>query len=208
MCVNVLLPGRNVRRARRRIRWQCGVRIMSMLLSALSAVIRCVRQIKRPVSMYAKRKVIGIFIPTVGKAKGYGSKFRYNLRHYSSHLGDIMIAKTVVRRPIRYVQKTVCWLMVSGKRAAGLPARSRLPDFRPGKRAGWPRSGRQIDVAVGANGQYDENGAACTERRLHVMNCRLACASAADQGPVPVKLLKLKTTTLWLMATTCWLART
>lgn len=53
--VNVLLQARNVRPVRRRIQWRCGVKIMSILLNALSAGIKCGKRIKTFASMFAKK---------------------------------------------------------------------------------------------------------------------------------------------------------
>lgn len=75
--------------------------------------------------------------------------------------------------------------------------------------------GDKFDVAVGANdayGQYDDN---LVQRVLKtyswaLTSCRLACASWRKLTRVRFRLksLKLKTTTLWLTATTCWRVRT
>ena len=74
--------------------------------------------------------------------------------------------------------------------------------------------GDKFDVAVGANdayGQYDENLVQRVPKDVFMGVDELQVGMRFWRKLIRVgtsKSLKLKTTTLWLMATTCWLART
>lgn len=75
--------------------------------------------------------------------------------------------------------------------------------------------GDKFDVAVGANdayGQYDDNLVQRVPKDVFMgvdeLQVGMRFLAETDQARFRLKLLKLKTTTLWLMATTCWLART
>lgn len=75
--------------------------------------------------------------------------------------------------------------------------------------------GDKFDVAVGANdayGQYDDNLVQRVPKDVFMgvdeLQVGMRFLAETDQVRFLLKSLKWKTTTLWLTATTCWLART
>lgn len=75
--------------------------------------------------------------------------------------------------------------------------------------------GDKFDVAVGANdayGQYDDNLVQRVPKDVFMgvdeLQVGMRFLAETDQVRFRLKSQKLKTTTLWLTATTCWLVRT
>lgn len=74
--------------------------------------------------------------------------------------------------------------------------------------------GDKFDVAVGANdayGQYDENLVQRVPKDVFMgvdeLQVGMRFLAETDQGQYRLKSLPLKTITLWLTVTTCWLVR-
>ncbi len=75
--------------------------------------------------------------------------------------------------------------------------------------------GDKFDVAVGANdayGQYDDNPVQRVPKDVFMgvdeLQVGMRFPAETDRVRFRLKSQKLKTTTLWLTATTCWLVRT